>query len=130
MVAPSSKMEAIIIVDQHERNLLAKGNEVEIMFDAAPLQSVKGKIVSFAETKMTETPANLSITSGGTLDAKTDEMGRTRPISTSYQVRVEYVDLQVPLRPGYRGNAKVHLAWKSLGFRLYRYVSKTFNFEF
>ncbi len=130
IVAPSSKMEAIIVVDQHERNLLAKGNEVEIMFDAAPLQSVKGKIVSFAETKMTETPANLSITSGGTLDAKTDEMGRTRPISTSYQVRVEYVDLQVPLRPGYRGNAKVHLAWKSLGFRLYRYVSKTFNFEF
>lgn len=129
-VAPSPKMEAIIVVDQHERNLLAIGNEVEIMFDAAPLESVKGKIVSFAETKMTETPANLSIQSGGTLDAKTDEMGRTRPISTSYQVRVEFIDLKVPLRPGYRGNAKVHLAWKSLGFRFYRYVSKTFNFEF
>ncbi len=130
LVAPSTKMEAIIVVDQHERDLLASGNNVEIMFDSAPLQSVWGKIVSFAETKMTETPANLSIQSGGTLDAKTDEMGRTRPISTSYQVRVEYIDLNVPLRPGYRGNAKVHLAWKSLGFRFYRYVSKTFNFEF
>jgi len=130
LVAPSSKMEAIIVVDQHERELLNVGNEVEIMFDCAALESVKGKILSLAATEMKETSANLSITSGGTLDTKTDEMGRTRPISTSYQARVELVDLQVPLRPGFRGNAKVHLAWKSLGWRLYRYVSKTFNFEF
>ena len=130
IVAPSSKMEAVIIVDQHERELLDVGNEVEIMFDAAALESVKGKILSFAEAKLMESPANLSIPSGGTLDTKTDELGRTRPISTSFQARVELVDLKVPLRPGYRGNAKVHLAWKSLGSRFYRYVLKTFNFEF
>ena len=130
IVAPSSKMEAVIIVDQHERELLDVGNEVEIMFDAAALESVKGKILSFAEDKLKESPANLSITSGGKLDTKTDELGRTRPISTSFQARVELVDLKVPLRPGYRGNAKVHLAWKSLGARFYRYVLKTFNFEF
>ncbi len=129
-VAPSSNMEAVIIVDQHERELLDVGNEVEIMFDAAALESVKGKIISFSEAEMKESSANLSITSGGTLDTKTDELGRTRPISTSYQARVELMDLNVPLRPGYRGNAKVHLAWKSLGSRFYRYVLKTFNFEF
>ena len=100
------------------------------MFDAAALESVKGKIISFSEAEMKESSANLSITSGGTLDTKTDELGRTRPISTSYQARVEFVDLKVPLKPGYRGNAKVHLAWKSLGSRFYRYVLKTFNFEF
>ena len=130
LVAPSSKMEAIIVVDQHDRDDLQLGNEVEIMFDAATLESVKGKIIFFSETEMKECSPNLSITAGGTLDTKTDEMGRTRPISTSYQVRVEFVDLQVPLRAGYRGNAKVHLKWKSLGSRLYRYVLKTFNFEF
>ena len=130
LVAPSSKMEAIIVVDQHDRDDLQLGNEVEIMFDAATLESVKGKIIFFSETEMKECSPNLSITAGGTLDTKTDEMGRTRPISTSYQVRVELVDLQVPLRAGYRGNAKVHLKWKSLGSRLYRYVLKTFNFEF
>jgi putative peptide zinc metalloprotease protein len=130
LVAPSSKMEAIIVVDQHDRNDLRLGNEVEIMFDAATLESVKGKIIKFSETAMKEAPPNLSISAGGTLDTKTDEMGRTIPISTSYQVTVELIDLQVPLRAGYRGNAKVHLAWKSLGSRLYRYVLKTFNFEF
>jgi len=130
LVAPSPKMEAIIIVDQHDRDDLKIGNEVEIMFDAATLESVKGRIYFFSETEMKDAPPNLSITAGGTLDTKTDEMGRTRPISTSYQVRVELLDLKVPLRAGYRGNAKVHLAWKSLGSRLYRYVLKTFNFEF
>ena len=130
LVAPSPNMEAVIVVDQHERELLREGDEVEIMFDAAALESVKGKIIKFAKAEMKESSANLSITSGGTLDTKTDELGRTRPISTSYQARVEFEDLKVPLRPGYRGNAKVHLAWKSLGSRFYRYVLKTFNFEF
>ncbi len=130
LVAPAPVMEAVIVVDQHERELLKEGDEVEIMFDAAALESVKGKIVSFAKAEMKESSANLSITSGGTLDTKTDELGRTRPISTSYQARVEFEDLKVPLRSGYRGNAKVHLAWKSLGSRFYRYVLKTFNFEF
>ena len=130
LVAPSPKMEAIIIVDQHDRDDLKEGNEVEIMFDAATLESVKGKIVFFSPTELKESSPALSITAGGTLDTKTDEMGRTRPISTSYQARVELIDLKVPLRTGYRGNAKVHLAWKSLGSRLYRYVLKTFNFEF
>ncbi len=130
LIAPTAKMESVIVVDQHERELLQVGDEVEIMFDAAALESVKGKIISFSEAEMKESSANLSITSGGTLDTKTDELGRTRPISTSYQARVEFDNLTVPLRPGYRGNAKVHLAWKSLGSRFYRYVLKTFNFEF
>lgn len=130
LIAPTSKMESVIVVDQHERELLQVGDEVEIMFDAAALESVKGKIISFSEAEMKESSANLSITSGGTLDTKTDELGRTRPISTSYQARVEFDNLKLPLRPGYRGNAKVHLAWKSLGSRFYRYVLKTFNFEF
>ncbi len=130
LVAPSQNMDAVIVVDQHDRELLKVGDEVEIMFDAAGLESVYGKIVSFSESEMKESSANLSITSGGMLDTKTDELGRTRPISTSYQARVEFEDLKVPLRPSYRGNAKVHLAWKSLGSRLYRYVLKTFNFEF
>ena len=123
-------MEGVVVVDQHDRDLVKVGDNVEIMFDAAQLESVKGTIVSFSETEMKESPSNLAIAAGGKLDTKTDEYGRTRPISTSYQARVEFDDPKVPLRPGYRGQAKVHLAWKSLGSRFFRYVAKTFNFEF
>lgn len=130
MVGPSGLMEGVVVIDQHDRNLVQVGNEVEIMFDAAQLESVKGKIVMIAETEMKESPAQLAISVGGKLDTKTDEYGKTRPISTSYQAKVVFDDPKVPLRPGYRGQAKVHLAWRSLGSRFYRYVTKTFNFEF
>jgi len=130
LVAPQERMEAVVVVDQHDRELLKEGSEVEIMFDAAPLESVKGKIISFSEAEMKESPTNLSIASGGMLDTKMDELGRNRPISTSFQARVELENVDITLRSGYRGNAKVHLAWKSLGSRFYRYFKKTFNFEF
>jgi putative peptide zinc metalloprotease protein len=130
MISPSGLMEGVVVVDQHDRDLVKVGDEVEVMFDAAQLESVKGKIVLISETEMKESPANLAISAGGKLDTKTDEYGRTRPISTSYQAKVVFEDPKVPLRPGYRGQAKVHLAWRSLGSRFYRYVAKTFNFEF
>ncbi len=130
LIGPTGVMEGVVVVDQHDRDLVKVGDSVEMMFDAAQLESVKGKIISFSETEMKESPSNLAIAAGGKLDTKTDEYGRTRPISTSYQARVEFDDPKVPLRPGYRGQAKVHLAWKSLGARFYRYVAKTFNFEF
>jgi putative peptide zinc metalloprotease protein len=130
LIGPSGVMEGVVVVDQHDRDLVKVGDSVEMMFDAAQLESVKGTIISFSETEMKESPSNLAIAAGGKLDTKTDEYGRTRPISTSYQARVEFDDPKVPLRPGYRGQAKVHLAWKSLGSRFFRYVAKTFNFEF
>ena len=130
LVSPTREMEAVIVVDQYDREELELGNQVEFMFDAAALVSVNGKIIHFSESEMKDVPPSLSITSGGTLDTKTDETGKTRPISTSYPARVELIESDAPLRAGYRGNAKVHLAWKSLGSRFYRYVLKTFNFEF
>ena len=130
LVGPTDRMEGVVVVDQHDRDLVKVGDSVEVMLDAAQLESVKGKIISFSLTEMKESPSNLAIASGGKLDTKTDQYGRTRPISTSYQATVEFDDPKVPLRPGYRGQAKVHLAWRSLGSRLYRYVAKTFNFEF
>lgn len=130
MVGPTGRMEAVLVVDQHDRNLLKEGDAVEFMFEAAQLESVHGKIIAFSETEMKEAPPSLAISSGGSLDTRQDENGRTVPISTCYPARVAFDDPKVPLRPGYRGKAKVHLAWRSLGSRFYRYVTKTFNFEF
>jgi putative peptide zinc metalloprotease protein len=130
LVGPSQDMECVIVVDQHDREFVVPGSEVEIMFETAMLESAKGKVMEFAKTEMKEAPKSLAIANGGSLDTTTDEFGRTVPISTSYQARVKLEPFDAPLRPGYRGKAKVHLPWKSLGSRLYRYAMKTFNFEF
>jgi hypothetical protein len=33
------------------------------------------------------------------------------------------------MRPGLRGTAKIHIGYRSLGQRLWRYVNQTFNFR-
>jgi putative peptide zinc metalloprotease protein len=130
LVGPEKKMEGVMVVDQHDRDLLGIGDEVSLMLESARLESVKGKVIGFSASEIKEVPPQLSIQVGGTLDTKMDESGRTIPISTSYQARVEFDDDSLPRRLGYRGESRVHLSWRSLGWRLKRYFMKTFNFEF
>jgi len=79
---------------------------------------------------MKETPENLASQAGGSLNTAQDASGKVRPISTSYQASVPLETQHVPFRSSYRGVAKVHLEWRSLGWRFYRFLVKTFNFDF
>jgi len=123
-------MEAIIVVDQSDVDLVKEGDEVELMLDSARLNSVVGKISLISKSEMTESPENLAIQAGGQLNTAQDENGKVRPISTSYQAIVPLEQRHVPFRSSYRGKARVHLEWRSLGWRFYRFCVKTFNFDF
>jgi putative peptide zinc metalloprotease protein len=151
IVAPTQEMEGVLVVDQHDKDLITrkksddpsgkqleldpeggyfKNAQVEVMFESAKLESIYGRIKSFAQSEMKEASPALSTQAGGSLDTKVDETGKTLPMSTSYQAKVDFDKADLPLRGGYRGEANVHLAWKSLGWRFYRYLMKTFSFEF
>jgi putative peptide zinc metalloprotease protein len=139
-------MEAIVIIDQGDiqdlRNELgdqarvrpidpAKSPQVEIMLESARLSSLYGRLTEIADSEMKESPQSLASASGGTLDTKTDpSTGKVMPLSASYQAKVKLDESNLSFRSGYRGEAKIHLKWKTLGWRLYRILSKTFNFEF
>ncbi len=145
-IAEPNRMEAVIIIDQTDMQVLreeigytsgtekidpAKSPRVEIMLESARLNSLYGRITEIADSEMKESPASLASSSGGTLDTKMDQKtGRITPISASYQAKVAIDELTIPVRSGYRGQAKIHLKWKTLGWRFYRLVAKTFNFEF
>ncbi len=129
-VADPDAMEAVMIIDQTDLNLLKLGDEVEMMLESARLSSIHGKIESVSQTEIKEAPQSLASQAGGSLEAIADANGRLRPISTSYQARVPIENSHVPLRVGYRGRAKIHLEWKSLGWRLARFLQRTFNFDF
>jgi putative peptide zinc metalloprotease protein len=130
VVGDPTKMEAIIVIDQSDIDLVKEGDEVELMLESARLNSVTGNITRISDSEMTESPENLALQSGGNLNTAQDETGKVRPISTSYQATVPIEAKHVPMRSSYRGKAKVHLEWKSLGWRLYRFCLKTFNFDF
>ena len=130
VVGEPTHMEAIIVVDQTDVDLIKEGDEVELMLDSARLNSVTGKIARISKSEMKESPENLAIQAGGQLNTAQDETGKVRPISTSYQATVPLEPKHVPFRSSYRGKARVHLEWRSLGWRLYRFCVKTFNFDF
>lgn len=129
LVGNPEEMDAVLVIDQHDIDLIDVDMEADIKIESARLETFRGKIEKISEMNMETSPENLALQSGGRLDTEMDATGRLRPISTSYQARVPLVDVNVALRSGYRGQAKIYIGWKSLGWRLYRFVAKTFRFD-
>jgi hypothetical protein len=78
---------------------------------------------------MTEPPRRLTERAGGELMTETDATGREQLMSTTYQARVLLADPQHLLRIGLRGQAKIETAPRTLGNRIWRLLSETFNFK-
>lgn len=129
LVGDPARMEAVLVVDQHDIDLVHEGDEADIKIESARLDTFVGTIEKISEMEMTVAPESLGIQSGGRLDTEMDSSGRLRPISTSYQARVPLENVDVPLRTGYRGQAKIYVGWKSLGWRIYRFLARTFRLE-
>ncbi len=129
LVGDPQLMEAVLVIDQADIDLIEIGDEADMKIDSAKMETFSGIIRQISEMDMKETPESLSTQVGGRLDTEMDSSGKLRPMSTSYQARVPLKNVEVPLRAGYRGQAKIYVGWKSLGWRLYRFLSKTFSFE-
>lgn len=128
-IGDPNRMEAILVVDQHDIDLVNVGMGADIKVDSARLDTFSGTIEKISEMEMQVSPENLALQSGGRLDTEMDASGQLRPISTSYQARVPLENIDIPLRSGYRGQAKIYVGWKSVGWRIYRFCTRTFKFE-
>lgn len=121
--------DAMLVVDQHDIDLVKTGIAVDMKIDSARLDTISGQIATISEMEMRVSPENLSLQSGGRLDTEMDSSGKLRPISTSYQARVPLENVDIPLRAGYRGQAKIYVGWKSAGWRIYRFLTRTFKLD-
>lgn len=128
-VGNPDKSEAVLVIDQADIDLVGVGYEVDIKLDASRLETFTGKISLIAETEMEVASPNMTSQTGGRLDSTMDESGQLRPTSTSYQAMVPLDGQSEVFRAGYRGQARVYVRWRSLGWRLYRFLSRTFHFD-
>jgi len=124
--------EAVLVIDQGDRPFVREDQPVDLMLDSLRLKVFHGRIKDISKNPMRAASASMSSQTGGDLQTEMDpETGQLRPRSVSYQASVPLQSDQLPpLRPGYRGSAKVHVDPMSLGQRLWRLILKTFNFEF
>jgi putative peptide zinc metalloprotease protein len=136
-IGKSTDYEAVLVIDQADVNLVHSYHhrnqsfpEVKIKFDAYRWKTVDGAIEKLASGPMEATPASLSTQGGGVLETKTDKKtGTLKTISTSYQASVPLEDQQHLLRVGLTGKAKIYTGWQSLYERTYRYIARTFHFD-
>ena len=124
------QLEAIAVVDQTDIEFVREGQKVDLKFDELPHDTLEGQIDRISVSNLRITPQRLSTKAGGDLSSTTDPTtGVERPQSTSYQARIPLDDEEGVLRLGLRGRAKIHAEWVSIGFRLWRFVTHTFNFK-
>jgi len=131
-VGDPKKLEAVLVIDQTDRSLIRddKHQLVDIKLEGFANVTLHSKIMEVAESELKIAPKRLSTKSQGEVPTKTDpQTGVERPMSTLYQARVPIDDPEGQYRIGLRGQACVHTQWISLGSRLWRLLSHTFNFK-
>lgn len=136
-IGDAEKFEAVLVIDQSDIDLVGRYYDdnnkeypsVDLKLDAHRWATMAGQIEKVASAPMEVTPVSLAGQGGGELDAKTDSSGMLRPLSTSYQARVPLDNSEGLLRVGLTGRGKIYTGWQPIGSRLYRYLARTFHFD-
>ncbi|MEN6450046.1 MAG: biotin/lipoyl-binding protein [Thermoguttaceae bacterium] len=131
-VGDPTRLDAVLVVDQADRNMIQDGLPADIKLEgfAAPSMTVHSKIREVAEAECKVVPQRLSTKGGGDVPTKTDQQtGIERPISACYLARIPIDDAARAYRIGLRGQARVYTRWLPLGARLWRVINHTFNFK-
>jgi len=129
---PLRDAEGNPVRDEHGQVIDRPGQRVEIKLDELPHDTLEGEVFEVSRSNLKVASRRLSAKSGGELATKTTPSGAEVPLSTSYQARVPLDDVEGTLRLGLRGRAKIHMdrdEWQTLGQRLWRVVTRTFNFK-
>ncbi len=132
-IGTPNAFEAVLVIDQGDVQLVRIGQPVDLKLDSRRLSTFSGELTELSQSSLTSASTSLSSQTGGDLQTEIDpQTGAIKPRNVSYQGRVPLSadELEILLRPGYRGSAKIHVAPMSLGTRLWRIIAQTFNFEF
>lgn len=129
-IGSANSYEAVLVIDQGDIQLVHIGQEVDMKLDSRRSETFRGELTEMASNPMESASMSMSSQTGGALQTEIDpKTGQIKPRSVSFQARVPLDFGDSPVRPGYRGSAKIHVEPMSLGSRLWRFLAKTFNFE-
>ena len=99
------------------------------MFEQSPYYVFISTVQYLATRELDALSPQLASTSGGPVPAQTNPDGSVKPLTTSYQGVVQLDDSLDIFRNGLIGKARIKTRNLTLANRLYRYLSRTFNFD-
>lgn len=133
VVGSPEDLEAVLVYDQIDVNLVKPDVPVSLMFEANVDRVYNSKIATVARVALEHPSPNMMESAGGDLAAKPDKTGNQKLVSTAYQARVPLGGAlsgdHTLIYLGQRGQARVYTGWQSLGERLVRFVYRTFHFQ-
>ncbi|MCC6123704.1 MAG: biotin/lipoyl-binding protein [Pirellulales bacterium] len=131
-IGDPKKLQAVMVIDQRDRNMVAPGQTVDLKIEGfpAPSQTIRSEITAISEEELKDTPKRLAAKHGGEVPTATDpNTGIEKPQSTSYQADAPLDDEDGLMRLGLRGTGRIYTRWMSVGERFWRFLSHTFNFK-
>lgn len=127
-LAPNERLEALLLVDQADRNDLTPGRSVELKLEHLPDRTYAGTIRDVSLRQLEFAPEALSSKAGGELPTVTDTEGRERLAGAAYQATVRLDQDTELLMPGLRGKGRFLISRRTAGDWLWRLIRQTFHF--
>ena len=128
-LAPDSRFQAVLLVDQADRGDVNTGQDVDIKFEHLPSEVYEGTVSQIAERHIEYAPGTLSNKSGGELPTVTDRQGRERLTSIAYEATVLLDEESGLLRAGMRGRSRFSVGHRSAWQWTWRWLRHTFHFR-
>ena len=129
-IGDPQQLEAVIDIDQSDIDFVRKGQNVELHLNNLPGSVFNSTIEQISKQDLQMTPRSMSGKAGGNQATGINSNGDEQFLNTTYQASAQLVDDEGILLAGIHGNAKIDAGYSTLGSRLWRYVSRTFQFEF
>jgi putative peptide zinc metalloprotease protein len=126
LVGDPRRLQAMLMIDQAEIEFVEVGEHVTLCLDETPGEFLEGTITEVAEDDSQIGPRQFEA-AGPT--ASLSASGNSRARVTAYRARVEFALGEERLLLGGQGRAKIAVPSRSLGWRLYRFLSRTFRVD-
>jgi putative peptide zinc metalloprotease protein len=128
-VGDPHKVEAHMILDQGDIDLVRLNRRVWVKVYGDSETTWLGTVTERAKRNREEVPPELSNQAGGEIATKQDpKSGQAKPINAIYEVTIPLDNHDLALQPGLRGFAKIDGGTHTLGWWLWRLITKTFHF--
>ena len=122
-------LEAHLIVDQSDMDLIHLGRRAWVKVYGRSETTFRSEVAEIAQKNRDEIPPELSNVAGGDIAGKADpKTGAIKPQTAVYEVIIPIANPDLSLQPGLRGFAKIDGGTHTLGWWLWRLITKTFHF--
>ncbi len=128
-IGDPDEWDAVLVISQSEMDLVKEGQKVRLMFNESAYHVFNSTVESIADDQMESVSPRLASTSGGAVPAQHDPNGSVKPLSTSYQAEVRLDNSLGLFRNGLTGTARIQTQPRTLAWRMWRYIKRTFNFD-